>query len=144
MAKRLDSVYRPGLRSPDWIKVKLDRTGDFVVGGWRPGARELGALLVGVPGAGRRLIYRGRVGGGISARRASGTLLRRLEPLRADAARRSPGDVPREDARGADLGTPRAGGRGASTATDPGRAAAVPPVPAAAPGQAARRRSTMR
>ena len=49
------SIYRPGLRSPDWVKVKLECTGDFVVGGWRPGAREIGALLVGVPGPDGRL-----------------------------------------------------------------------------------------
>lgn len=45
VAKRLDSLYRPGLRSTDWIKVKRDQTGDFVIGGWRPGERKLGALL---------------------------------------------------------------------------------------------------
>src|SRR5687767_2212839 len=50
VAKRRTSAYRPGTRSPDWIKVKVERTGDFVVGGYRPGARALGALLVGVPG----------------------------------------------------------------------------------------------
>ncbi len=65
MAKRLDSVYRPGHRSADWVKVKIDQTEEFVVGGWRPGKRALGALLVGVPGK-EGLIYRGRVGGGIS------------------------------------------------------------------------------
>ena len=49
MAKRSDSVYLPGRRSADWIKIKFDRTGDYVIGGWRPGARKLGGLLVGVP-----------------------------------------------------------------------------------------------
>src|SRR5690606_4761670 len=67
VAKRLDSVYRPGARSPDWVKVKREQTGDFVIGGWRPGARQLGALLVGSPTPDGRLVYRGRVGGGISA-----------------------------------------------------------------------------
>lgn len=66
IAKRLSSLYRPGARSPDWIKYKFVKTGDFVIGGWRPGARKLGALLVGSPGP-QGLIYRGRVGGGISA-----------------------------------------------------------------------------
>src|SRR5690348_7528559 len=41
VAKRSDSVYLPGTRSPDWIKVKFDRTGDYVVGGWRAGVRKL-------------------------------------------------------------------------------------------------------
>jgi len=100
VAKRLDSAYRPGLRSPDWVKVKLEVTADFVVGGWRPGVRRIGGLLVGVPApGGGPLIFRGRVGGGIGAA-TERELLSVLEPLRTD---RSPfdGGVPREDARGA-------------------------------------------
>ena len=66
VAKRLSSVYRPGVRSPDWVKCKSDASAEFVVGGYRPGARPLGALLIGVPGPGG-LLFRGRVGGGIKA-----------------------------------------------------------------------------
>ncbi len=66
MAKRLDSFYRPGVRSPDWIKSKFFRTNDFIIGGWREGARKLGALLVGSPTP-QGLAYRGRVGGGITS-----------------------------------------------------------------------------
>jgi bifunctional non-homologous end joining protein LigD len=66
MAKRLDSFYRPGTRSPDWVKAKFVHTNDFVIGGWREGARKLGALLVGTPTA-KGLEYRGRVGGGLTA-----------------------------------------------------------------------------
>ena len=105
MAKRVDSLYRPGVRSPDWVKVKLEVTADFVVGGWRPGARRVGGLLVGVPGPDGRLIYRGRVGGGIGAA-IERELLRELEPLRATDSPFAAG-VPREDARGAIWVTPR-------------------------------------
>jgi bifunctional non-homologous end joining protein LigD len=96
VAKRLAGPYRPGLRSPDWIKVKSERTADFVVGGWRPGARTIGGLLVGVP-TGSGLAFRGRVGGGISAaaeRELSAALhpLVTGEPPFAEA-------VPREDSR---------------------------------------------
>nr|MDT0660153.1 non-homologous end-joining DNA ligase [Micromonospora sp. DSM 115978] len=99
VAKRLDSTYRPGSRSPDWVKVKLEVTADFVVGGWRPGVRRIGGLLVGVPAPGGRLVYRGRVGGGIGAAMER-QLLTVLEPLRRPE---SPfvGGLPREDARGA-------------------------------------------
>ena len=99
VAKRDDSVYLPGSRSPDWVKVKFDRTGDYVIGGWRSGVRKLGGLLVGVPTA-DGLAFRGRVGGGIGAV-AEKELLAALEPL---AQRESPfraGAVPREDSRGA-------------------------------------------
>jgi bifunctional non-homologous end joining protein LigD len=80
VAKRMDSRYRPGQRSTDWVKVKREETGDFVVGGWRPGERRLGALLVGAPAAGGALSFRGRVGGGISGA-AERQLLAALEPL---------------------------------------------------------------
>jgi bifunctional non-homologous end joining protein LigD len=100
VAKRVDTPYVPGLRSPDWVKVKFDRTGDYVIGGWRPGARRLGGLLVGVPGPDGRLSFRGRVGGGISGA-AERELLSVLEPLAAPASPFTPGAVPREDARGA-------------------------------------------
>ncbi|MFJ6198788.1 non-homologous end-joining DNA ligase [Micromonospora sp. NPDC092111] len=105
MAKRVDAVYRPGVRSPDWLKVKLEVTGDFVVGGWRPGARKIGGLLVGVPRPDGRLTYRGRVGGGIGAA-LERELLRELEPLRTGGSPFA-GDVPREDARGAIWVTPQ-------------------------------------
>ena len=98
VAKRLSSTYRPGARSPDWIKIKNEKTGDYVVGGWRPGRRALGALLVGVVGP-EGLTYRGRVGGGISAS-AERDLLARLYDLRAT---KSPfaRALPREDTHGA-------------------------------------------
>ncbi|MET0422556.1 MAG: DNA ligase, partial [Actinoplanes sp.] len=99
VAKRLDTPYTPGLRSADWIKVKFDRTGDYVIGGWRPGARKLGGLLVGVPTP-DGLTFRGRVGGGIGAR-AEKELLAALEPLASTESPFTPGAVPRVDSRGA-------------------------------------------
>lgn len=97
VAKRLDSVYRPGVRSPEWVKAKVEPTIDLVVGGWRPGVRRLGALLVGSPRPDGRLVYRGRVGGGIGAA-AERTLLAELEPRRVPAPP-FVDEVPREDAR---------------------------------------------
>ena len=99
VAKRNDSVYLPGRRSTDWIKVKFDRTGDYVVGGWRSGVRRLGGLLVGVPTP-DGLAFRGRVGGGIGAV-AEKELLAELEPLALRDSPFVPGAVPREDSRGA-------------------------------------------
>ncbi len=99
VAKRSDSIYLPGTRSADWLKIKFDRTGDYVIGGWRAGVRKLGGLLIGVPTP-DGLAFRGRVGGGIGAA-AEKELLAALEPL---AQRDSPfadGAVPREDSRGA-------------------------------------------
>jgi bifunctional non-homologous end joining protein LigD len=104
VAKRISSAYRPGVRSPDWVKIKCEYTGCYVVGGWRTGRRTLGAVLVGDLEPDGRLRYRGRVGGGISAA-VERDLLARLAPLRVA---RSPFDeaLPREDARGASFTTP--------------------------------------
>ncbi|NJC69256.1 DNA ligase [Planosporangium thailandense] len=98
VAKRLAAPYRPGLRSPDWVKVKAEQTGDFVVGGWRPGVRAIGGLLVGVPGR-DGVIFRGRVGGGIS----DGAHRQLLEVLRPLVVADPPfaQALPREDSRGA-------------------------------------------
>ncbi|WP_145503743.1 non-homologous end-joining DNA ligase [Streptomyces sp. CFMR 7] len=81
IAKRLTSPYRPGVRSPAWIKIRHVRTQDIVVGGWLPGRGRLaalpGALLMGRPGPDRRLRYVGSVGTGWSdtERRALAALL---------------------------------------------------------------------
>jgi hypothetical protein len=37
IAKRKDSIYEPGERSADWVKLKLERQQEVVVGGYRPG-----------------------------------------------------------------------------------------------------------
>ncbi|MBA2389689.1 MAG: hypothetical protein H0V67_05480 [Geodermatophilaceae bacterium] len=101
LAKRLDSTYQPGLRSPYWRKIKNMRTQDAVIGGWKPGQgrrRGLpGSLLLGIPEPGG-LRYIGKVGTGFTDR-ALERIASRLEDL---AQVRSPFlDVPREHARDA-------------------------------------------
>jgi bifunctional non-homologous end joining protein LigD len=52
VAKRAASVYRPGRRSPDWIKTAHRHHQVCVVGGWRGEAGDednVGALLLGIP-----------------------------------------------------------------------------------------------
>jgi bifunctional non-homologous end joining protein LigD len=83
VAKRLDSPYRPGARTTDWIKVKHLRTVDVVIGGWIPGGPQqnlVKSLLCGVPEA-AGLRYTGNVGSGLTQaeRRALATALLRLE-----------------------------------------------------------------
>jgi bifunctional non-homologous end joining protein LigD len=69
MAKRADSPYVGG-RSPHWVKLRVDRAGDFVVVGFtRPqGVRTgFGALHLGSY-QGERLVYVGRAGSGFGER----------------------------------------------------------------------------
>src|SRR5688500_14361916 len=48
VAKRSDSVYRPGESPGTWVKQKLQRSEDFIVGGFIPGAHGVDQLVVGV------------------------------------------------------------------------------------------------
>lgn len=71
MAKLRTSLYRPGARSREWIKVKITRREEFVIGGyWLGGAhRVLGSLLLGAytsskVSRNRQLRYVGKVGTG--------------------------------------------------------------------------------
>jgi bifunctional non-homologous end joining protein LigD len=48
VAKRADSSYRPG-RSSSWIKVRQERSGDFVISGFKPNhrnPRDIGSLAI--------------------------------------------------------------------------------------------------
>lgn len=81
MAKRTDAPYAPGQRPDSWLKLKLERRQEFVVGGYtepRNSRQHFGALLVGYY-EGDRLVYAGHVGGGFnhqSLRDVHGQLVR--------------------------------------------------------------------
>jgi len=51
VSKRSDSPYRPGKRTGEWIKTRVWREQEFVIGGYIPGegrrAKMVGSLLVG-------------------------------------------------------------------------------------------------
>jgi bifunctional non-homologous end joining protein LigD len=66
IAKRTDALYRPGGRSGDWLKLKVEFRQEFVVGGWTDPQRSrkhLGSLLVGYYEGGE-LVFAGGVGTG--------------------------------------------------------------------------------
>jgi DNA ligase D-like protein (predicted ligase) len=71
VAKRLDSAYQPGTRSPDWIKIKKSLKLDLVIGGYIPGkggrTSYFGGLLLGAY-RNSQLHYVGRVGSGFTDR----------------------------------------------------------------------------
>jgi bifunctional non-homologous end joining protein LigD len=110
VAKRRDSTYRPGHRSPDWVKVKDQRTQEVVIGGWSAGQGNrrstFGALLLGLPTAGgRKLTFVGKVGTGFTDT-AREELLADLRPL-ARATSPFDEDVPKAFAVGAHWVRPR-------------------------------------
>jgi ATP-dependent DNA ligase len=74
MAKRADAPYRPGVRTRDWLKLKLDCRQEFVVGGWtepRNSREHFGALLLGYYDNTGTLVYAGHTGTESHARRCS-------------------------------------------------------------------------
>ena len=65
--KRKGSIYRPGFRSPDWIKVPIHHREEFVVCGYlASGPSHLRSLIVGQYDSEGRLAYSGLVGTGLS------------------------------------------------------------------------------
>ena len=94
VAKRVESPYRPGRRSGDWLKVRHRRGQELVVGGWMPGegtrGGRVGSLLLGywdaTPqeaeslGRAQRLVYAGGVGTGFTQAMLD-QLTERLRPL---------------------------------------------------------------
>ena len=89
MAKRRDSQYWAGKRSPAWVKIKHEAEVRVVIGGWRPGQgrREggIGSLLMGVRADDGTLRYVGKVGTGFSDAELD-RLLAALEPLSSDTS----------------------------------------------------------
>jgi DNA ligase D-like protein (predicted ligase)/DNA ligase D-like protein (predicted 3'-phosphoesterase) len=69
IAKRSDSTYQPGIRSPDWLKIKKVKTCDCVVFGYSPGKGSrsglFGALILGLYDGGKP-VYVGKVGTGFT------------------------------------------------------------------------------
>lgn len=84
VAKRLDSHYESGRRSPSWLKVKAQQTDEFVVGGFTAGqgsrGTSFGALLLGQYNEFGDFIYCGSVGTGFDERLLNITM-RKMLPL---------------------------------------------------------------
>ncbi len=87
VAKKLDSPYVPGKRSPSWKKFKKFLTGEFIICGYKQthqDVKRVDSLLLGCPADGK-LVFQGTVGvglGGITGQR----LYSILSPLRTDQA----------------------------------------------------------
>jgi bifunctional non-homologous end joining protein LigD len=80
VAKRRDSLYQPGERSTDWLKLVLERKQEFVIGGYRLDApRSIGSLLVGYY-EGKQLRFASRVHGGLTPHLRR-ELFEKLKPL---------------------------------------------------------------
>ncbi len=85
VAKRADSLYEPGRRSRNWLKIKLQKRQEMVIGGWLPGeghrTGKLGALVIGYYDE-TGLRFAGKVGTGFTEK-----MLRSFKEMLAPLAR---------------------------------------------------------
>jgi len=65
VAKRRGSRYEPGLRSGAWMKMRINRGQEFVIGGYTVGSRTFDALIFGYY-EGDRLLYAARTRNGFT------------------------------------------------------------------------------
>jgi ATP-dependent DNA ligase len=79
VAKRLESVYEPGLRSGAWQKMRINKGQEFVIGGYTMGGRSFDALVFGYY-ENDRLLYASRTRNGFTPASRE-RLLKRLKPL---------------------------------------------------------------
>jgi len=63
VAKRRNSVYEPGLRTGAWMKMRVNRGQEFVIGGYTRGTKTFDALIFG-HFEGEKLIYVARTRNG--------------------------------------------------------------------------------
>jgi bifunctional non-homologous end joining protein LigD len=85
MAKRSSSLYLPGKRSRDWLKIKASLRQEAVIIGYtkpRAGRQHFGALVLGIYRDGQ-LVYAGHSGTGFNEATLR-DLFDRLQPLRRD------------------------------------------------------------
>jgi bifunctional non-homologous end joining protein LigD len=82
VAKRRDSLYRAGTRVTTWLKLKLNKAQEFVVGGYKPDAGSFQSILVGYYEA-KKLIFAGKVRQGFNPV-GRARLLKEMRPLLTD------------------------------------------------------------
>ena len=82
VAKDRQSPYRAGARLTTWLKLKLSKAQEFVIGGYKPGAGSFQSILAGYYENGS-LIFAGKVRQGFNPP-SRATLLKTMRPLRVN------------------------------------------------------------
>ena len=82
MAKKKDSVYTPGIRTKEWLKIKIAHRQEVVIGGYTINegtSKEFSSLLVGVFENGK-VAYTGKIGTGFSDKLQK-EMMKQFKPL---------------------------------------------------------------
>jgi bifunctional non-homologous end joining protein LigD len=82
VAKRKDSLYEPGKRTGSWVKMRINKAQEFVIGGFMPGPHGLDSIIIGYY-RGKDFVYVARVRNGfVPATRRM--VYEKLKPLVTD------------------------------------------------------------
>lgn len=82
IAKKASSLYQPGQRSNDWLKIKANKRQEMVIGGYTKNdhnSKYFSSLLVGIFEKGK-LKYKGKIGTGFNIEMQK-NLLRQFKPI---------------------------------------------------------------
>ena len=82
MAKKADSLYYPGKRTNEWLKIKHHKSDEAIIAGFtapRGGRKYFGALVLGIKKDGK-LLYAGHTGSGFNEQSLK-ELFNKLEPI---------------------------------------------------------------
>lgn len=82
MAKKSDSLYYPGLRTKEWLKIKAQKRHEVIIGGYtvnEGSAKKFSSLLVGLYDKGR-LNYIGKIGTGFTDK-VQADIMKKMKPL---------------------------------------------------------------
>ena len=82
IAKKADSIYIPGARSREWLKIKTNQRQEVVIGGYTVNegtSKNFSALLAGVYEH-KKLHYIGKIGTGFNARQQT-DMMKQFKPL---------------------------------------------------------------
>ena len=79
VAKKRESLYRGGTRVTSWLKFKLNKAQEYVIGGYKPDVGSFQSILVGYHDA-KSLIFAGKVRQGFNAH-GRAKLLKTMGPL---------------------------------------------------------------
>ncbi|PTR01080.1 bifunctional non-homologous end joining protein LigD [Mucilaginibacter yixingensis] len=85
IAKKADSTYTPGLHSKEWLKIKVNKRQEVVIGGFTRNegtAKKFSSLLLGVYENGK-LQYTGKVGTGFNDKMQT-EMMEQFKPLMTD------------------------------------------------------------
>jgi bifunctional non-homologous end joining protein LigD len=82
MAKKEDSLYFPGARSKDWLKIKTQERQEVIIGGFTKNegsSKKFSSLLVGVF-KGKNFVFTGKIGTGFTVK-LQNELMEKFKPL---------------------------------------------------------------